>query len=145
MQKKQKTIIVKWSYPREFENAKETELSYEGFGIYYISRKFVGKETILYIGKTDKQFRNRLKSHSSIWLNDYKVEKIVCFGTIKKPVTIKSEIINDIESAIIYDIKPKHNKSKINSYQFFEEYIVLSEGYRGKLPKMIDIRDHISE
>jgi hypothetical protein len=50
MQKKQ--IIIKWSYPREFENAKETELSYEGYGIYCISRKFAGKETILYIGKT---------------------------------------------------------------------------------------------
>lgn len=145
MPKKQKTIIVKWSYPREFENAKETELSYEGNGIYCISRKFGGNETILYIGKTDKQFRDRLKSHSSIWLNDYKGEKIVRFGTITKPVTVTSEIINDVESAIIYDIKPKHNKSKINGYQFFEEYIVLSEGYRGKLPKMIDIRNHISE
>lgn len=37
---KQKTIVIDWSYPREFENAKETELSYEGYGIYYISRKF---------------------------------------------------------------------------------------------------------
>ena len=142
---KQKVIIINWSYPREFENEKETELSYEGYGIYCISRKFGGNETILYIGKTDKQFRDRLKSHSSIWLNDYKGEKIVRFGTIIKPITVTSEIINDVESAIIYDIKPKHNKSKINSYQFFEEYIVLSEGYRGKLPKMIDIRNHISE
>lgn len=145
MQKKQKTIIVKWSYPREFENAKETELSYEGYGIYCISRKFGGNETILYIGKTDTQFRDRLKSHSTIWLNNYKGEKIVRFGTITQPITVTSEIINDTESAIIYDIKPKHNISKIKSYGYFEEYIILNKGYRGKLPKIIDIRNHISE
>lgn len=74
---------------------------------------------------------------------NYRGEKIVRFGTITKPITVTSEIINDAESAIIYDIEPKHNRSKIKSYQYFEEYIVLNEGYKGKLPKVIDIREHI--
>lgn len=143
MPKKQKIVIIKWSYPREFENAKETELCYEGYGIYCISRKFGDNETILYIGKTDKQFRGRLNSHSKVWMSNYRGEKIVRFGTIVKPTTVTSEIINDVESAIIYDIEPKHNKSKIKSYGYFEEYVILNQGYRGKLPKLIDIRNHI--
>lgn len=144
MQKKQKNIIIKWSYPREFENAKETELSYEGYGIYCISRKFAGNETILYVGKTDKQFRDRLKNHKKNWMSQYRGEKFVRFGTITKPITVSSEIINDVESAIIYDIKPKHNTSKMKSYGYFEEYIISNQGYRGLLPKLIDIRNHIS-
>lgn len=143
MPKKQKTIIIKWSYPREFENVKETELSYEGYGIYCISRKFGGNETILYIGKTYRQFRDRLKNHKKNWMSKYRGEKIVRFGTIIKPITVTSEIINDAESAIIYDIEPKHNRSKIRSYQYFEEYIILNQDYRGLLPKVIDIRNHV--
>ena len=141
---KQKTITIKWSYPREFENAKETELSYEGYGIYCISRKFGGNETILYIGKTDKRFRDRLKNHKKDWMSNYRGEKIVRFGTITKPVTVTSTIINDVESAIIYDIDPKHNKSKRKGYSYFEDYILYNQGYRGKLPKIIDIRNHIN-
>lgn len=143
MPKKQIEIIVKWTYPREFENAKETILSYEGFGIYCISRKFGRNETILYIGKTDRQFRDRLKNHRKVWMSNYRGEKVVRFGTIVKPITVTSEIINDVESAIIYDIEPKHNKSKKKSYHYFEEYIILNQGYRGQLPKIIDIRNHI--
>lgn len=142
---KQKTIIIKWSYPREFENAKETELSYEGYGVYCISRKFGGNETILYIGKTDRQFRDRLKNHKKAWMSKYRGEKIVRFGTITKPSTVTSEIINDAESALIFDIEPKHNRSKKKSYQYIEEYIILNKGYRGLLPKVIDIRNHTSK
>lgn len=139
---KQKAIIIKWSFPREYENALETELSYEGYGIYCISRKFAGNETILYIGKTDRQFRDRLKNHKKDWISKYRGEKLVRFGIITKPITVTSEIINDAESAIIYDINPKHNKSKIKSYKFFEDYILHNQGYRGQLPKVIDIRNH---
>ena len=142
MTKKQKTIIVNWSYPRRFANAKETELSYEGYGVYCISREFGGVETILYIGKTDRQFRGRLNSHFKDWMTDYSGEKIVRFGTVIEPNLITSEIINDVESAIIYDIKPKHNKSKIKSYQYFQEYIVKNQGYRGQLPRIINIKNH---
>lgn len=73
---KQKTIIINWSYPREFENAKETELSYEGYGIYCISRKFGGNETILYIGKTDWQFRDRLKNHKKAWMQTTEAKRL---------------------------------------------------------------------
>lgn len=120
MPKKQKTITIKWSYPREFENAKETELSYEGYGIYCISRKFGGNETIVYIGKTNKQFRDRLKNQKKNWMSNYRGEKIVRFGTITQPRTVTSEIINDAESAIIYDVEPKHDKSKKKGYHCFE-------------------------
>lgn len=143
MLKKQKEIIIKWSYPREFENALETELSYEGFGIYCISRKFGENETILYIGKTDRQFRDRLKNHKKNWISNYKGEKKVRFGTITKPITVTSEIINDAESAIIYEIDPIQNTDKRNGYHYFQECIIFNQGYRGKLPKMIDIRNHI--
>jgi predicted GIY-YIG superfamily endonuclease len=142
MAKKQLIIKVKWSYPREFENAKETELSYEGFGVYCISRKFGGKESIIYIGKTTRQFRDRLRDHSSKWLNNYRGEKIVRFGTITQPRTVTVEIINDVESAIIYEIEPIHNTDKINKYTFSETYKIINEGFKGQLPKEMDINNH---
>lgn len=104
-----------------------------------------GNETLLYIGKTDRQFRGLLKSHKKAWMSKYRGEKIVRFGTISKPTVVTSEIINDAESALIFDIEPKHNRSKKKSYQYIEEYIILNQGYRGKLPKKINIRDHKSE
>ena len=143
MPKKQLIIKVKWSYPREFENAKETELSYEGYGVYCISRKFGNKETIIYIGKTARQFRDRLKDHQSKWLDDYRGEKIVRFGTITQPKTVTKEIINDLESAIIFEIHPTHNTDKKNGYHYTEEYKIINEGYRGLLPKEIDINNHV--
>lgn len=140
---KQKTITIKWSYPREFENAKETELSYEGYGLYCISRKFGGNETILYIGKTESRFRDRLKNHKKSWLSNYRGEKIVRFGTITKPITVTKDIINDSESAIIYEIEPKHNTDKKKGYHFTELYKIENIGYKGKLPKYIDINTHL--
>lgn len=142
MAKRNLNIVVKWSYPREFENALGTVLSYEGYGIYCISRKFGGKETILYIGKTTRRYRDRLKDHKNKWLHLYKGEKIVRFGTITQPVTVTQEIINDVESAIIYEIKPLQNTDKINRYFFTEEYKISNTGFKGLLPKYIDIYDH---
>lgn len=143
MSKTQKIIIIEWSYPREFENALETILSYEGYGLYCISRKFAGNETILYIGKTESRFRDRLKNHKKSWLSKYRGEKIVRFGTIIKPITVSKDIINDSESAIIFEIKPKHNTDKKNGYHFSEFYRIENIGYKGKLSKLIDINSHL--
>lgn len=140
-----KNLIIKinWSYPREYENALETELSYEGFGLYCISRKFGGNETILYIGKTESRFRDRLKNHKKSWLSNYRGEKIVRFGTITKPITVTKDIINDAESAIIYEIEPKHNTDKKKGYHFADLYKIENTKFRGKLPKFIDINSHL--
>ena len=47
-----KKIIIKWSYPIAFDRILEKE-SVTDMGIYYISRQFGDKKSILYIGKTN--------------------------------------------------------------------------------------------
>ena len=143
--KKQKPLKAKviWSYPRKFENAKETELSWEGFGVYYISRRFGDKVTKLYVGKTHVQFKGRLDMHEYNWLSDYRGDKIVRFGTITVPKTVTPSIIEDIESALIYEMKPKHNSRKKRNYTCQEVYKISNKGYRGEIPSIIDMNEHL--
>lgn len=103
----------------------------------------VGNETIIYIGKTESRFRDRLKNHKKSWLSNYRGEKIVRFGTIIKPITVTKDIINDAESAIIFEIEPKHNTDKKREYNFTELYKIENKNYKGKLPKYIDINSHL--
>jgi hypothetical protein len=143
MNKKEIPVNVKWSYPRDFENAKETIMSYEGFGLYCISRIFGENETIIYIGKTKSRFRDRLKEHQKKWILNYRGKIIVRFGTITIPETVTEDLLIDVESAIIYEIQPIQNTDKKNQYHFNKIYKIINEGYLGKLPKQICIKDHL--
>ena len=59
-----KEITIKWSYPKEIDKVLESEAA-DGIGIYYISRMFGDKETLLYIGKSTASFRSRLENHKA--------------------------------------------------------------------------------
>ena len=60
--KNYKEITIKWSYPLEFDKVLDSDRSNE-IGLYYISRVFGSKETLLYIGKTTNSFKSRLSVH----------------------------------------------------------------------------------
>lgn len=141
---RKKTITLNWSYPVRYSNAYDRENCFRN-GIYYISRVFEGKELLIYIGKTIDCFWNRMKSHEETWLASIKGEKWIRFGSIVSPKVYDNDLIEDIESAIIYEVQPDENWMKTCSYTYRSGYFVSinNTGYRGVLPKIIDSKSHI--
>ena len=137
-------IEVKWSYPKAFEKIIETEIAQSGWGIYYISRKFGENETLLYIGITYAQnFKARLDSHSWNWFKNYRGKKLIRFGEFTNKIDVSNETIVDIESALIFEISPKHNTSKKSSYKFNSLYRIKNTGYRGEVPKLVSMKEQL--
>ena len=79
-------VTLKWQYPCVIENVLIDDRIYER-GVYYISRKFGRKETLLYIGKTYISFRDRLLSHiENEKFANYRGKLLVRLGFIFIPV-----------------------------------------------------------
>ena len=102
---KYKKIKIEWSYPVEFSAILKTE-AMNDIGIYYISRKFGEKESILYIGKATYNFSTRLECHNVNKVNKYRGKKFVRLGRIvgSKKLSEKDlkELISDAEKTIIF-------------------------------------------
>ena len=139
-----KKVVIDWSYPICYGHAYEKEVMLNK-GLYYISRLFGDKETLIYIGKTMDCYWNRLKSHEENWLNDVKGQKYVRFGIIKTPEDYDNDFLEDVESAIIYEMQPKYNYMKTCSYTYRSGYLLNIEnsGYHGVLPRYINSEDHL--
>ncbi len=136
-----KKVIIEWSYPRTYDNIFYLPQINE-VGLYCLSVKSnKGKEELIYIGKTNHSFYNRLGSHQE-WFSLYRGKRLVRLGVIKQPKKYDNELITDIESALIYEIKPFENTDKINGYSCYNVCEIENSGYRGLLPRIIDMRNH---
>ena len=143
-----KEITIKWSYPKEFDIALASERMND-IGIYYISRVFGDKETLLYIGKTTASFGSRLKDHKAKWLDDYRGTKYVRLGEIVEPKDMSvydtAGYINDAEKTIIFyltQIQEQElpaNVTSTNSTYPLQDLIINNTGYGGDLPKRLFI------
>jgi len=136
-----KTVKINWTYPVLYENI-FSSIKVSEKGIYYLSRKFGDKETLLYIGKTSNSFYNRLYSHKD-WLNLYRGKLFVRLGIIVSPKTYDDNLITDVESALIYEMQPFENTDKTNGYYYLNECKIVNIGYKGLLPPVISMREHI--
>ena len=140
---RQRKAVIDWTYPKRIDSVINSEICKTSWGIYYISRKFSNKETLLYIGITFQQnFIHRIIQHDKQWLHKYRGEKYIRFGEFTKPQNITRDIIEDAESCLIYELDPKHNTCKKYCYTFSNEYIITNRGYRGVIPKEISTRAH---
>ncbi|MGE4511701.1 MAG: hypothetical protein AB7D43_11435 [Sulfurimonadaceae bacterium] len=142
---KVKNIKIEWTYPVEYNNALKHDLSSE-IGLYQISRLFGENETLLYLGivkSSNRTFKTRLAEHD-YWLKEYKGTIKVRFGTIqrKQGLKINSQLIEDAESVLIYELKPIENTQKTCSYFINKELEVENIGYRGFLPKIVSSCRH---
>jgi hypothetical protein len=137
-----RTIELKWSYPILYQNIFSYPDRISEKGIYYLSRKFGASETLLYIGKTSNNFCNRLSSHES-WLNQHRGKIYVRLGGILFPQNYDNSIITDVESALIYELKPLENTDKTQSYNYTNDLKIINTGYRGVLPAVVSMREQI--
>ena len=145
---RQKKVTVKWSYPKLLATNWYSD-DLKGKGLYYISRKFGRKETLLYIGQTFDSYYNRLIAHDWNWLGLYRGKKYFRLGSIIYPSNRSDEemkqLLKDVESALIFGTAPtpKENSKSTISYTPKHLYIITNEGYRGELLETIAMREHI--
>lgn len=138
-----RNATVKWSYPYFLDNVFEKDICYDGYGLYCISRIFNSKETILYIGKTYCNYFSRLNDHYFKWVDDYRGIKKVRFGTIISPQILTDEIIHDLEGGFIYQLQPEHNTCRKKYYTYYNHYKIQNIGFRGAIPALINMKEHI--
>lgn len=149
-----KRITIEWSYPIEINSILQKECMND-IGIYYISRKFGEKQSILYIGKTTYNFKSRLESHKEYWLDTYRGKKFVRLGKIVSPKNISEEemkeLINDAERTIIFYLSniDEHelvvNVVSTKSTEFDNTLKITNTGYRGQLPEELFIPAYMLE
>ena len=149
---KYRRITIEWSYPIEVNSILQKDCMND-IGIYYISRKFGEKQSILYIGKTTYSFLSRLGSHKEYWLDTYRGKKYVRLGRIISPKNISEEelkeLINDAERTIIFylsNIDEQElvaNVASTKSTNFDNTLKITNIGYRGQLPEEIFIPEEM--
>lgn len=146
---KAKSLHINWSDPKPIDDIIE-DLSDE-IGLYYITRLYNGVETSLYIGKSENATKSRLRSHRRDWTYHYTHSKIlVRIGTITYPKLISDDMINDAESALIfehgcgiYGTKVLvENTDKIHSYNYNDLYRIKNYGNRFQLKPIVDMSCH---
>ncbi len=143
-----RNITIKWDYPIEFSSILRKE-TMNGIGLYYISRKFGSKESMLYIGKTTYSFYSRLDSHNVYKIDKYRGKKFVRLGHIVSPQNISDdelkELINDAEKTIIFYVSNFNDCVLVDnidcrqSISYNNKLKIRNIGYRGQLPKELFI------
>ena len=144
------TIEINWGFPIPIENIQTNWKSSE-IGIYYISRVFGGKETPIYIGKTEQSFEIRMNQHfrdNSSFLNK-RGAKYIRLGHIVRPKNLSgydlTRLLLTIESVIINEINPLlrdnlTNVSQSSSYTAWYDLHIINSGKRGMIPSDITLR-----
>lgn len=148
---RKKTIRITWEKPVRLED-KEKWSQNDNIGVYAISRIWGEKsgrkreEKILYFGKTIDGFNNRMRNHTSTWTPDLRGSLYVRFGRIEGVKDLDNDLLEDIESALIYETTPPNNVSKTRCYTFRTDYLVYvkNEGFTGGvIPNIVDAREQL--
>lgn len=145
-------ITIRWSNPVPWSNIESKD--YEG-GWYYITRRIHGKNgdviTPLYIGKARGCISQRILQHT---LEDSKCpflekrgEFEVRFGILEGNICYNrryhfNRLLLTVESALITEVRPLCNQSQMGRYTRWYKLVITSIGKRGRIPQIIDNRDH---
>ena len=148
-------ITLHWSYPKRLDDIDTSWKSHEN-GIYYISRKFGGVESPIYIGETKRDFITRINEHYKC-VSDFfnkRGEKYIRLGTIVKPQSLKSyesteikHLLLTIESELVDELYRLNNanalcnKRQVSSYTPWFKLHIENIGFHGDLPREIPYRD----
>ena len=130
------TITIKWYGSYNLERINQYDLAFDK-GIYAISRIWSDTETLLYIGRTKREFQKRLSEHDT-WLKQYRGQIKVGLGlVVLSPNMIFSEkLLADAESLLIIWNETVENTSNVNTYSG-RALTINNIGRRGLLAKRI--------
>ena len=111
------TITLKWTPPRPLEEVVDDPDAVSS-GVYYITRKYGSNVNLYYVGKSaGTGIKGRLKKHMGTTNTQKKGQNMASFAEIKKSMVGDldlTDVIDDIETVLIYDSQPEYNLQKKN-------------------------------
>ena len=142
-----KTIRIYWDSPRPIDEV-ISNIPGDKIGLYYITRRFNGKESSLYIGESTSSIKSRLLSHKH-WVHGYSRSQIyVRIGRVVYPKQDVENAIQHAEKALIYEHGQYGTKILIentvstSSYSYTDVFKIINEGDYFELKPEVDMRDH---
>ena len=91
-------------------------------GLYCVSRKNGGLETLLYIGRATVSFSKRIRGHQNDkddwWMNELTNSILIRLGRITHPTEYTEADIQVAENGLIYEMKPVGNIKQVNQYTY---------------------------
>jgi len=113
-------------------------------GIYAIYRVYGGKETLIYIGKTKRNFIQRLNEHNKEWLWNVRGQIKMRLGILEFPNGGKysEKKLADVESLLISWHRPVENTQYAKNYSGRPELEIINMGRRGLIDKKISTEDY---
>jgi hypothetical protein len=135
-------VTVKWAGPYNLERIYVHDLAFDK-GIYTISRIWGDVETLLYIGRTKRQFQKRLHEHD-YWLRQYRGQIKIRLGHVELTTNMhfSEKLLADIEALLILWNETIENTSNIRTYSG-RVLEIENIGRRGLLAKRISTEDLI--
>ena len=114
-------IEIEWSKPLSIE-AFWNDVRRKEIGLYCVSRKNGGLETLLYIGKATVSFSKRIRGHQNDkddwWMNELTNSILIRLGRITHPKEYTEADIQVAENGLIYEMKPVGNIKQVNQYTY---------------------------
>jgi hypothetical protein len=135
-------VIIKWNGPYKFENFHQYEVAYSN-GIYAITRVWSNNETLLYLGKTIREFTIRLTEHQKEWLNGVRGQIKVRCGVLEfeQGRNYSKSKLSDVEALLINWHKPLYNTMSMNYYYGRDDLAIINKGRRGLLVAKVSTDD----
>jgi hypothetical protein len=138
MEGKMEQITINWHGPYTLDNYDRHEIASQK-GIYAIYRRWGDSEKLIYLGKTERSFRDRINEHYGDWLWDKRGELKVRLGVMacEQGRKYSSQKLTDIEALLIHWHQPEFNTSNIQYYRGRERLEVINKGRRGQLKNKV--------
>lgn len=131
-------VNIRWFGPYNLENFYLKDISLN-LGIYTIYRIYGDKETLIYIGKTSRDFYRRINEHHKHWLCDVKGKIEIRLGLLEFPngSRYSSQKLTDVESLLILWHKPRDNSKSTVYYRGRFNLEITNLGRRGLIDKKV--------
>ncbi|NMC32397.1 MAG: GIY-YIG nuclease family protein [Veillonellaceae bacterium] len=137
-------ITINWTGPYKMDNICYYERTYQG-GIYAISRIWGSNESLLYLGRTERNFATRINEHQKQWLSEVSGQIKLRFGILQYSEGKKasSSKLNDAEAMLINWHKPTYNIMCKNYYYGRDKLVLINMGRKGQLADRISTDDFV--
>jgi hypothetical protein len=140
-------VDIRWSDKIDFVDRHRKTKNINHYGLYmFIERGYDRVDRLIYIGivKSDaRDFHLRMNEHARDWLHSIsKGDVFVKFGILHSHEPITEQLIEDAESALVFDAEPPENSQKMKSYTIEDELIVRNFNHEGFVKRTINTRKH---
>ena len=156
MAREEEILEIRWSKEIEFTEINEDTKIAMHYGLYLIletgfkssRRKQYGDKDkeLIYIGIVKSNLRDfftRMQEHRKEWLHGIAKGQIFFkFGILYSLTEITDQMIEDAESALVFQHQPSENTSKVKSYTITKDIIVKNINHGGYLKPTVRTKEH---